>query len=517
MATKSGNLRKTIIFVLFIIVLFLVSILALVFPGLTPTEHLWSGFYTFLVPEEVDPKTVVNRLEKAGFSRVLAEPTAIVSYNAVVGLRTIPVSSIHDRFESIDPRVDPYMSRLPAYFHTLNGRRPMRIYYIESSGAPAQSRRPIAVRRRVVSALADQARPATIVLLEWGVWRAALLVGAFILYAAVLFVRSTVERPAVLLGALLWIPWILVGSASTFIAGCISLFIFVLWLEELVPLACARTAGTVVHVRRFAVRIAFSALGMVGTFVALAVSGRDGIAALAVAGSGSIVVAGLVVYIRRSRARESEHPPFVPLDILTPSLWDALRGRHPSPVLSIAPFVMLPLAVLAFLPKTHSPFVPEPKPVVGAEGIDSESLRILWTHEEQNSLPDLADYLAHRAYQEGFLYGADYGFPDGELTIARFRREGETITRWEEAVAVYDESWYDATVASAAEPSIAALLAAQGAPASVVFTPIAVVFSRGATLPGLLLVVLLVFAPFVVSFTPAVSVDLLLRGKRQEA
>lgn len=517
MATKSRILRKHVISVFFAIVLFFVTAVPLLFPRLIPTEHLWSGFLTLLVPEEVEPKIVVDRLEKAGFSRVLAEPTALVSYNAVVGLETIPVSSIHHRFESIDPRVDPYMSRLPAYFHTLNGRRPMRVYYIETDETSGGSRQPMAVRRAVVAALSGHARPATIVLLEWGVWRAVLLVGAFMLYAFIILFRSAVDRMAVFLSALLWVPWILLGSASSFIAACISLFLFVVWLEELVPLMCARTAGRFLHARRFAVRTVFSALGVAGTFVALVASGRDGVAALAVAGSGSLVVAGLVVSTRRFRARESEHRPFVPLDIITPSLWDSLRGRHPSPVLSIAPFVVLPLAVLAFLPKTHSPFVPEPKPVAGAERFDAESMRILWTHEEQNALPDLADYLAHRAYQEGFLYGADYGFPEGRLTIARFRRDGESMRRWEETLTVYDDSWYDAAVSSAVEPSVAGLLAAQGAPASVVFTPIAIFFARGATVPGLLLVVLLVFAPFVVSFTPAVSVDLLLRGKRQEA
>lgn len=500
----TNRVRKIIVLAAFVVALSTISLAGFLFPDLTPVDRLWREHYTLLVPESAESSTVVANLEAAGFDSILAEPTATVSYNAFSGLQTIAVSEVHSRFEPLDPRLDPYMSRLPAYFHTLNGRRPMSIYYLRTDLPP------LSVHYRVSEVLDD------IVLVEWGFWRAALFLGAFAGYVLILILRSSVDRSAVLFAAVPWIAWIIVGSASTFIAACLSLFLFVIWIEELVPFARAAFSGTRLPLRRFVVRTVFAALGVTGTLVALIVSRRDGVAALLIAGTGSVVVAGIVVYLHWLRQAESEHRPFTPVDILTPTLWDSLRGRHPSPVLSVAPFVVIPLLVLAFLPQTHSPFVPEPRPVAGAEAFDPHSMRILWTHEEQNSLPDLADYIAHRAYQEGFLYGATYSFPSDTLAIPRFRYEDDRMVRWEEPVAVYDKDWFADVVSTTADPSVSRLLTMQDTAVSVVFVPVSVIFARGVTVPSLLIVVLLVFAPFVVSFTPAVSLDLL-RGKRQEA
>jgi hypothetical protein len=101
--------------------------------------------------------------------------------------------------------------------------------------------------------------------------------------------------------------------------------------------------------------------------------------------------------------------------------------------------------------------------------------------------------------------------------MARFRLEDGRMTRWGESVAVYDEEWYASSLVDTLDPSVSQLLIDQNRPVSVVFTPVAVIFAREATLPGHFALILLVFAPFVVSFTPAVSLGLLFRGKRQEA
>ena len=107
------------------------------------------------------------------------------------------------------------------------------------------------------------------------------------------------------------------------------------------------------------------------------------------------------------------------------------------------------------------------------------SLTALWSSAQPRELPDLADYLAHRAFQEGFPYGRRYGFPvPGEtvdLVHVTERPDGSYVSR-PETIVRFDDAWFDEALASV-PAGIPTLLAGLGGAATVVLAADEVLYS----------------------------------------
>jgi hypothetical protein len=103
---------------------------------------------------------------------------------------------------------------------------------------------------------------------------------------------------------------------------------------------------------------------------------------------------------------------------------------------------------------------------IGIDGLSWRSLEALADYSGPSGIPNLADYLTHRAYQESLIFGRSYDFPaPGErILISEYRVDPQDarVHKTYRVVKQFKESWLYATLEAARPGSVARLLADQG-------------------------------------------------------
>ena len=114
---------------------------------------------------------------------------------------------------------------------------------------------------------------------------------------------------------------------------------------------------------------------------------------------------------------------------------------------------------------------------IGDKGLSWRTLHALSDYAGSSGIPNLADYLAHRAYQESLIFGRSYVFPTpGErILISEYRIDPQTarIHKTFRVVKQFKESWLYATLEAVAPGSVARMFADQGFAGVVEITPAA--------------------------------------------
>jgi hypothetical protein len=155
--------------------------------------------------------------------------------------------------------------------------------------------------------------------------------------------------------------------------------------------------------------------------------------------------------------------------------------------------------------------VPRPVPTASRRPrLEYGELERIWAERglrasgSEKRLPDLADYLAHRAYQEGLLYGREYEFPrrDETVELTRFRHEPDgSYSSFTEPVLTYDGAWVDQSLREA-PPGITRVLVGIGYATGVVLSPHDAIYSGYPKFLQHLAYVVLVLAPFLLPALP---------------
>ena len=88
---------------------------------------------------------------------------------------------------------------------------------------------------------------------------------------------------------------------------------------------------------------------------------------------------------------------------------------------------------------------------------------------DASSLPDIALALASAAFQEGFMYGAEFRLPlpDEQLVLTEYLAENGRLAGADRTIVTYDQAWLDSAVAGIAAEPVGRLLLSAGAPAAV--------------------------------------------------
>jgi hypothetical protein len=194
------------------------------------------------------------------------------------------------------------------------------------------------------------------------------------------------------------------------------------------------------------------------------------------------------------------HRIFMPVQILRENIWGIWRGRFSAYIIWLLIILLLPLLGLMVFSIRDPYRVPGPESYTNIDSFSYDSLHHLWFFTKEQELPDLADYLAHRAYQEGFAYGREYGFPsrDEKLEILHYTREAGKITHGKKLIKQFSEQWLRENIHQGGR-GIETMLRDQGVPTAVVLKE-AAVFSLG---PSIVIryavLVFLLFTPFLMS------------------
>ena len=421
-------------------------------------ERTWKGYYTLHIEQGTMAEQLVTQIaESRRFRAVVSRFTAEVSVNTFAGFVSIPIENLPARLDPLDPRYDPYMERLPKLF-TLESGVSWEVVYLRSDRNPLSTffyLRGLLGRRD----------------LEWRLIEfepaAALIRGVLLILYLLVLVRMASEqaiRLAVLLAAG---PWVLLVSMSNFPALLAFFLVMPAWLHLFERLYAYRYVGGFDRgtVDYFARPVATVVVALCLSVVLRRPGPQAG---LLLAAAGGAVAAASLYCLFVVRDSLQAHRPFRALPILR-----RLQPRRTSLRPRITLHLLLVLIVLCSFPLFHlgrAWISDRPDTIrmrsIGDRGLSWSALHALSEYAGSSGIPNLADYLTHRAYQESLIFGRSYVLPDpGErILISEYRIDPQSarVQKTYRVVKQFKESWLYATLEAAAAGSVDRMFADQG-------------------------------------------------------
>ena len=115
-------------------------------------------------------------------------------------------------------------------------------------------------------------------------------------------------------------------------------------------------------------------------------------------------------------------------------------------------------------------------------------------------VPDISDYVTHMAFQEGFIYGAEYKLPkaDEELVSDFYKENKETgeIEKYYKVVFRFDELWLSNLISEINKGNFEKLFIDQGKPVSISYDIKDIYFNDFSLWNCLVLLVFIIFPIF---------------------
>ncbi|MCG8480822.1 MAG: hypothetical protein MI724_17140 [Spirochaetales bacterium] len=419
-----------------------VAILMILAAPMTAGMRPWHDFDVMLVPAgEGYPTVAAERLRAASFDVVTLSEAAVLieDFN---GGDTVQLSEIEERFDPVDPRLDPFVRSAAALFHTADGDDEYEILYIPRdrsillqyvglrrllTGVPFR----LVGWQPIIPAISALAVLIALVP-AWSAVRRRRVMTALIVVLAVLYafangVGGTVR--AVLLGL------------SVIYAQARS---FDLERELLVH---RRWPGLDPHSRAMVwllcVALAAAAVSLV---IGDAPERTAAVLSFLMFLTGLVAVWAAAVVVQSVRVRTSEHPLFAPRSILPD------RATFPGAVWALG-MTVASLGAIAFVADGQRPLddlvVPVPAHHALAQQVPREGedvdrlLEVLNTAGALEEPLSTAGFLAHRWFQQSMLFGGAFEVPSigDSVTLMRFRRDAGTLAAWHESVMVFDRQW----------------------------------------------------------------------------
>jgi hypothetical protein len=495
-------------------------------------NRIWRN-YTLLGLEgsTLKPELADSIAALKGMEALVCEQSATVSFNTFNGFEQVSVADLENRLESFDPRRDPYINNLSRYFRGERRGEPWQILYLKSRSHPG------ILRRRLAAVLAPEGRAWR--LPESGGAQKLLLIAAFAGAALlVLAGRRGPSRTLALLSLVPWLPRLAAGGPLDLYSFFLlyPLWVFLAesgyaYLYDRVVLGWRADTDNRLRLQALLLAAGF----LLAALLFLRPGGEDGPAQRAAAwylqqanllGKNSVSLAAnllllplAAVRLRYSRANHF-HTVFQPLPIRKAPRRMSQR-RLPVASLLLLAAVSFPLLLLV----TESGGLTAPRPLVpgpiepwpagqsstGATGgLTWKGIRALSRHESIGGqsatgqsaigqsaigqsatgqsatgqsaigqsaeyLPDLADYLSHRAFQEGLAFGRPYGLPSpGErITLSYYLvlPDSREVVKTQRVVKRYQSAWLEQTLEKIKPGDVEGLLVAQGAMLHVVSQP----------------------------------------------
>jgi hypothetical protein len=457
----ASRARRVFYFSLCVIPAFVSTVLLLFAPGFNAPITAWQGYHVLLADGEADIDPVLDSLELAGVAHVSMRNTGVY-LNIFSGIETVPLAVAADRLDIADPRFDPYIQASSKYFSADYRGKNWHVVYIKTNrsqlrllGTLARSLGPLGIEYRLPE------------------WRSAWIFGAPIMvYGFLLFLVRGRRRLWRLTFVLLPLAILSVRASGLGLAAAIILTpgwicLFEIFEEVLDGFLYNRK----VIIKRSALfRSVCVFLAGLGCSLVLSAFHIDppryrGLIAMTLAAltAWTAGVFGLRVW----RLARRGHKVFFGLQVLQGT---AFANRRKSGriymvygALLLAVFAAAPALIL--LSRVDSGLaVAEPADVRRPEEITSESLATLSNTKVAGRLPDLSDYVIHRAYQDSLLYERKWVYPEenGGIAVHRYRVEDGMVVVEESRVISFDSAWFDQVISDAAADGLGGMLISQG-------------------------------------------------------
>ncbi|MBN2739245.1 MAG: hypothetical protein JXR70_19860 [Spirochaetales bacterium] len=419
----------------------------------------WQGYYILVFPQGLPDKAVLNDYStELGVVDLISRETQLVRVSEFTHLETVPLARLEERYDLLDPRLDPFIRGLEHYF---TGPEGGAIIYVKSATLPMffYGTSLVFFKVRNVSVLfPDMPGLKQLVL--------AFVFLAFVLTVVLLYKN---QRYAWFV-FLLFTPWIL--SAAT--AG--NLFFVLLmgmvfplhsfFMEFLWHLENRLDYGYAPDYRSLRFRALLLLLFLLFMTVILVVNGLVFFMTRIIFSLvlDCLFALSFMAFRLLWKRKKSAHS-FFPLPV--PAFVNKPKRRLPVHFPVFAPLVLVFAGAFLFLFVSEKVFSPGlcPLPVYnGAFSRDFKGLRALWASHSGESLPDLSDFVAHSFFQENFAYGGSYDFPrineellSDKYTIDHNKKINQTYTTLKK----FDSLWLQHLFDGLSQGNILNLLAGQ--------------------------------------------------------
>jgi hypothetical protein len=445
----------------------------------------WKGYRVLLADADIPEAEILTGLKNAGIENVLSESTEPVLVSDWARPETMSLAAARARLAPSDPRLDAYLQRLSLWFEARASGVAYRAYYIgtesfafvepglEGKISGALER----FRGRFVLADSGGSTPAR----RDGPLRFVYAIALLLVAASVgplfgktsvsfraLFARRpggmTLDRFAFRLSLLL--PWAVLASSGRTAAALAALW--ALAFAEIadmldIPLDEFRNDGGRNAVLGSLKRQGFPLLALPATALLALVVSPGSILSIAAACLGSFVAAAGYALVSVDLVA---HKRFIPMPIgrfvkrRALSVAEKTRGALACAVIVIWGLgSLLPQSVLPAVPAGIE--YPTPEAVRGnARPLIAEA-RTRGSTEIGSTLPGIASYLEHRAFQESVPF-----LPVGEGRADPFAPVSLPLPEGKAQILSFDDGWARQAYASLPPLSVESMLLAQG-PATV--------------------------------------------------
>jgi hypothetical protein len=415
--TINNNIAKTISLMWIFYIIASLS-LSLFFVGKLDLRKgdQWGNFYTIITS---DAQSIENYLTDEKMDDFLSLNRSVIRYNDISSMKEVPLKDLSGRFDTQDPRFDPYMKNAAELFSAQSDGKEYELLYFESTSLSVMT-----LYATLLKEFSSQEIFWTISGFEPLTLFLPLLL--FCLYIALysMTVKGNWKMSAGLCG---WIPFVFLLGFSALPA--VILFSFLINRKKS-PLIIS--SALVLTLLFFYNTGAFSFLNGFAFINGLMIN-------LYVYFSVEKAAASKRRKIPRISLRKPEHELFSPVPIMIPGTRQnsAVEISHLQLPLALI-FVMVVLVITLMEPEKETWMLPLP---VAGEEAD-------WTLEDiAQTGADLlspAAYLTHVAFQEGFLYGTKWEYPlaDKPLTYPVYEMLENSFSQKYEIQTDYSDGWF---------------------------------------------------------------------------
>lgn len=449
-----------------------VALLALrVAPRKADNEGIWKGYRVLLVDAALPETDVLSALAAGGFKTVVSESTEPLCVSNWVEVETTTLGEARARLVPDDPRRDPYIESLAAWFEAKVDGRPYRVFYIPSSSALFPSRRLRAALATYVGQyyLPDSGNDGRASGTGW--------FPSFVLAALLLVLASAwgagkwraragahcLERFALRLAVSA--PWIVAARAGLPLSA-----IAALWGLAIIdaarcldlPFEEYRITGSLNSAFDSLKRQARPPFALALSAILAIVLSPETLASVALSFLGSSLALIAYVLLSVEFIRPNQRTRFVPKPIAS------IRGnsaRVTSCWMALFACGAVAIWLTAYIPSRgidggssiESSVYPSPVPLEGSAKPSSSELRSRLAKPQGDLLPNLGDWLEHIAFQEALpleRLGSTRSDPFASVTILSPGGKVATLD--------FDDTWARSTYRSIPPVSIEDMLAHQG-------------------------------------------------------
>ena len=452
-----------------LLLLFTALLITIIISDRRRTESLfWPGWYVLKIPAGTDGTQVDSILQKAGVNGFLSSTNTQLSYMAIPGMAEVDISDLDKVLLPGDPRRDPYLSQVHEIFTSGDSS----LVYLPSD-------RSILSYRKILKET-DGTSGWQIMDYQGGV---AGLIPMIVFLAVALISVFSSHR-----GAFSALRFVGVLPMALFLLHGPPESVFPALLMYLFSPGYFRKSSLQSGLSLRSLYVPMIYVGFCVSVVSLfLISSKTDYIALVLATVSSELIyflPGAVYKInypaRGSRAfrkplfsfrRKSDHQLFEPLSLMQPVHKSSYFSFKTAAAVITAACVVLSFFLPSFIPER---VLDSPMPHAASAGVGFDnftSLYKLTENRNEKNLPDIAMLLSSAAYQEGFLFGAEFRLPmPGEsLTVKDYEEtENDTISVIDHTVRKYDEFWFSTVLNRELGRGVGRLYASLGGPAEVI-------------------------------------------------